>query len=302
LRDDPHPLFGHVSGKRSQFTKVPLGQVLQHFAEPDFMSEELPKFSALGFARMAPDLCNAKSAYKRSHVYSAFLLNVPKLLHDQGVNFNQNLYVWEDLEFNLRAHDIVKCFRFAMIKKPYSAGGCTSQIARSENPHIRAQMLEKLSPEEIAAQAMGGIIHGNGEHETAIVVAKRGKKKGSLAIVEFRDPAAEAATAAELLGRSVFELENDPALLADGAVCDEKGYLLRSYYKKYVAAFKDKERSCVELTSSTVNLRPGMRTGEEWPAGLRVAPHGARERGKRPGCRSVLERKTGSAGAFRDSF
>jgi len=267
---DPHSTFGNIPGKKAQFTNVPLGQVLEHFAEPDFMGQELPKFSALGFARFCPDLYQAKCGYRRGHVYSAFLLNVPKLLHEQGVNFNQDLYVWEDLEFNLRAHDVCKCFRFVMVKKPYTSGGCTSHIARSENPWVRAQMAAKFSPEQIAGEVLGEGALGSRVHETAIVVSKRSKKNGSLAIVEVRDPAADAAAEAELIGRSVFELERDPALQIEGAVCDEKGMLLRSFYKKFIPAFKDKERSCLELTTGTVNLRPGMRKGEEWPDALRV--------------------------------
>jgi len=142
-----------------------------------------------------------------------------------------------------------------------------SHIARSDNPHVRAGSLAKLSPEQIVAEVVDGV-WGSGAPEGAIVVSKRNKK--GLAIVESADPVADAAAAAELLGRSVFDLENDPTLQAEGAVTDEKGMLLRGYYRKFREAFKDKERSCVELTTGTVNRRPGMRAGEEWPDGLRI--------------------------------
>jgi hypothetical protein len=269
LAEDTHSMFGLAPGKKAQFTNVSLAQVLEHFADQNFLEQELPKFSALGFGRFAPELYTAKCAYRRGHIYSAFLLNVRKVLHEQGVNFNPNLFVWEDLDFNLRANDICKCFRFVMIKKPYTSGGCTEHIARTENPHVRAGMLAKLSPAEIASEALGAESGGSAVTESAIVVSKRSKRKSSLAIVESADPAADAAAAAELLRRSVYELENDPSLKPEGAICDEKGLLLRSYYKKFREAFKDKERRCTELKTGTVNRRPGMRNGEEWPTGLR---------------------------------
>jgi hypothetical protein len=267
LVDDPHSMFGLSPGKKAQFTNIPLGQVLEHFADNEFMAKELQQFSVLGFARFCPDLYRAKCAYRRGHVYSAFLLNVPKLLHDQCINFNENLFIWEDLEFNLRAHDVCKCFRFVMIKKPYHFGGCTRQIARTENPYVRAGNLSKLTPEQIASEALGSASSSSIVQERSIVVSKKSKRKGSLAIVEV---AGADADAVDLLGRSVYDLENDPALQADGAVCDEKGYLLREYYKKFREAFKEKERSRIDLISSTVNRRPGMRDGEEWPSSMRV--------------------------------
>lgn len=266
LIGDQHSLFGHVPGKKAQFANVPLGQVLEHFAEPTFLSEEMPKCSVLGFGRFSPDLYRAKCAYRRGHVYSAFLLNVPKVLHEHGMNFNENLFVWEDLDFNLRVNDVCKCFRFVMIKKPYSSGGCSSHIARTENPYVRAPMLAKFSPEEIASEVMDNKSLGYGVQKSRITVSKR-SKKGVHGVVETE---ADDTAKEELKERSVYELENDPSLQAEGAVLDEKGRLLRSYYKRFVEPFAEKERNCVQLTTGTVNLRPGMREKEDWPDCLRV--------------------------------
>merc|ERR1712139_659253 len=153
-----------------------------------------------------------------------------------------------------------------MGKKPYTFGGCTSHIARSENPYVRAQnVYAKLSPEQIAAEALGEV-SAPSSSSRAIVVAKNAKRKASAALVENADDEQDAA---ELLGRSVFELENDPSLQAEGAVCNESGMLDRCYYKSFREAFKENERTCMDIVTDTPNRR-GMRNGEELPGRLRV--------------------------------
>ena len=57
----------------------------------------------------------------------------------QGVQFKEQVFIWEDLDFNVRAtneHSIVlcKCYRFGMYKKPMGSG-CGDYVAR---PEVRA--------------------------------------------------------------------------------------------------------------------------------------------------------------------
>lgn len=265
LVQDPHPMFGHVAGKKARFTpRMPLARVLEHFATSDFLSE-FSKFSVLGFARLAPESFRTKCAYKRGHVYSAFLVNVERVLHEQGINFNENLFIWEDLDFNLRVKDVCKCFRFAMIKKPYDAGGCSNQIARGENPYVRA-LQAKFTPEEIATEAVERQSLG---YDVRKKLAPPKHKRSKKAAGNGDDEATED-NSAELMGRSVFELEADVAFQPEGAILDENGRLLSKYYTRFIEAFKDKERSCWEPTCGTVNRTPGMRRNEEWPEGLRI--------------------------------
>merc|ERR1719253_831425 len=111
---------------------MPFGRILEHLANPAFSEGELRKFSVVGFSRSMT--YNASAAYRRAHVYSAFLLNVRRLLWEQRINFRQDLFIWEDLELHCRAVDVVKCQRFAMRKQQYQTGGCSQHVARSANP------------------------------------------------------------------------------------------------------------------------------------------------------------------------
>lgn len=133
LADDDHSLFGKAPGSQAQFSHVPLGRVLEHLAEPRFLAGELRKLSVLGFPRFLNP--TSRIAYRRSHVYSAFLLNVRRLLCKQSVNFRQDVFVWEDIEFNARAVDVCKCHRFVMLKRQFCTGGCSQHVARSARPY-----------------------------------------------------------------------------------------------------------------------------------------------------------------------
>mmetsp|Transcript_12649 Transcript_12649/g.20962 ORF Transcript_12649/g.20962 Transcript_12649/m.20962 type:complete len:1546 (+) Transcript_12649:83-4720(+) len=265
LVNDPHSVFGHVAGKKAQFRPISLASVLEHFAAPDFLSE-FSKFSVLGFPRFSPELYRTRCAYRRQHVYSAFLVNVNRVLHEQGMNFKETSFIWEDVDFNARVKDVCKCFRFVMIKKPYNHGGCTEHIARCENPIVRAPLFAKFSPAEIAVEALERNSLGYQVPKKPVPLPKKSKK---VAVKAEIDSEQDGAAAAELLGRSVFELEADAALQPEGAVCNENGILVRSYYTRFIEAFREKERSCVDLTTGTVNRRPGMRQNEEWPPGFR---------------------------------
>lgn len=280
LVKDSHNLFGPAPGPKAQFTRIALGQVLQSFASPHFPTEEFEKFSMIGFARMCPEMYLAARPHRRAHVYSAFILNVKKVFREQRLNFREDLFIWEDVEFTQRVHNVCKSFRFTMVKKPYNSGGCSSCIARSENPIVRAVVKEeKLSADQIAAEAMhesslGISARGSVQQQAA---AKRGPKRkhmrvkrkaGAVEEQETREP--DGPSAAELAGRSQFELESDPALQNEGAVCNSDGYLLRKYYTRFIQAFKDKERSRADPAAPTGRERPGMRSGEEIPEGVRM--------------------------------
>eukprot|EP00435_Cladocopium_sp_Y103_P040294 s738_g10.t4 len=95
-----------------------------------------------------------KAVLGRSHVYSAFLLNLVQV-EKQGLNFKQEIFVWEDLVFNLQAHDVVKSNRFAMVKQPFKTGGCSKMVARSANPFIRDPVMRKVHGGR-SAQVAGG--------------------------------------------------------------------------------------------------------------------------------------------------
>eukprot|EP00913_Durusdinium_trenchii_P019830 g18640.t1 len=167
LVDDAQCQFGHPSGSKAHCKIIPMARVMDYLVAPEFYKEEgypdsydtqtssrmqsklfegarQDGFGLFGFARLAPELLLARTAFSRSHVYSAFLLNISKVLKE-GLNYKQELFVWEDIFFNLQVHDVVKTNRFAMVKQPYKTGGC-SEMARAVN---------RLSAEELAAEVMG---------------------------------------------------------------------------------------------------------------------------------------------------
>mmetsp|Transcript_10995 Transcript_10995/g.19584 ORF Transcript_10995/g.19584 Transcript_10995/m.19584 type:complete len:1541 (+) Transcript_10995:50-4672(+) len=248
LVDDPHPQFGLEPGNKARFSALPMSSVLQHFAKPPFFAEELSKYVGIGFARACPELLSARRAYRRSHIYSALLLNV-KRMETENLNFKQDIFIWEDFLFNLRAHDVVKCQRFAMQKQPFKSGGCSEQVARTEKPIIRAEVIARLSPEQIAAEALG-----EAPRETEGRGRGRMKKKAKLAEI------------AEVAERPVptdpWQLEEDPALKPEGAVCDAKGNLLNSHYKRFIQAFKDAEKARADVAAPQGLKWPGVRKGE----------------------------------------
>lgn len=154
LVDDPDPLFDVPPGPLATFKPIPMAQVLQYLAEPSFMSEQMPQLVAMGFARCAPEMKRARRAFCRSHIYSAYLLNIRKV-HADELNFRQNLFIWEDFVFNIRAHDVVKCQRFAMMKRCFRSGGCSAQLAQTKKPFVRSSHITRMSGQEILAEALG---------------------------------------------------------------------------------------------------------------------------------------------------
>ncbi|CAE7632315.1 unnamed protein product [Symbiodinium necroappetens] len=132
LVEDTQSLFGvPPDSTRARFTPVPLARVMSYLAEPKFLTEDMPAFASFGFARMAPEFLAVRRAFCRAHVYSGYLLNISKI-EKERLNFKQEQFIWEDLVFNLDCHDVVRSNRFAMVKVPFSSGGCSAQLARSD--------------------------------------------------------------------------------------------------------------------------------------------------------------------------
>jgi len=252
LVDDQHCLFGSPSGPKAQFKPIPLTRVMEYLAEPEFLTEEMPKFVAFGFARLAPELMLSRRAFSRSHVYSAFLLNISKV-KEQELNFKQEIFVWEDLVFNLQAHDVVKSNRFAMYKQPFKTGGCSQMVARSANPFIRAHQITRQSGEQLVAETIGG--------EAPQVGGKRKRGRPSAAEKKMLEEIEAPKTAIV----DLLKLEEDPSLQAEGAVVDDNGALVNSYYKRFIQAFKDAEKARADVAAPTGLKRPGVRPGEEIP-------------------------------------
>ena len=145
LKNDPldHAVLQEMFGGRAEskqhtkagFSDLQLWHVLNHFQKPLFKSN-LQKFALLGFGRHNPLHTNISNAYKRSHVYSAVLLNL-SWLQQNDVWFNPHLFVWEDLEFNERVNSkggvICKCQRFTHGKRQFSSGGCTLYVVSADS-------------------------------------------------------------------------------------------------------------------------------------------------------------------------
>lgn len=146
-----------------------------------------------------------------------------------------------------------------MIKKKFTVGGCAQQVARCENPLSYIPLgFARLSPQAIVSATLGlepSIVESAG-------VENSKKHKKSLKV--DKDAAQERADAASALD-NLSRLEDHPALQLDGAVCDERGILKRSYYLGLVESFKARE-GAMALAG-----KPGFRKGEEEvPEGLRL--------------------------------
>lgn len=274
LAHDPHPLFGLTAKRRAQFTSVPLGRVLLHLSDADFLQTEFARLSLIGFARFRPEMIRARAAYKRSHVYSALLVNVNKVLHQDKVNYLQGLFVWEDLQLNSAVRDICKCYRFAMIKRQYSSGGCTQYKAHSENPVVYCPSTKKLSPDQIAAEALQQDSGTSASSRSDGQGLPRGRKKGKHGKGQSSNPEVDDKDSTEPLAvQDWFKLEDEPELSVDGAVCDENGRLVTAYYKRFIRAFKDREQAIAAASDPAAPQRllpSGMRRGETVPYAVRI--------------------------------
>jgi len=279
LVNDPCPLFDRMPGSRAQLSIISLGMLMEHFAVPHFLEHEMANLSALGFARYSPHLFRAKAAYIRAHVYSAYLLNVERVVQQQGISFDPRLFIWEDLEFNLRARDVCKCIRFCMLKRVYSQGGCSEWVAHSENPLKRVHMLPRLSPEHIVHEALcrasGSEVEGGGEgscktHEPKLTRRGRGHALKYVKTEEGGDDVRSLASQ-PVPPIDIFEVESDPVFTVRGAICDERGILSTKFYRTFIQAFKELEQTrAVDVAAPRCEVKrpPGMRRDETLLPGL----------------------------------
>jgi len=116
---------------------------------------------------------------------------------------------------------------------------------------VRAQVYEKLSPEQIVAETLGEAPRdeqGQGGRGRG-----RPNKKAKLEAPVPED---------RPVPSDPWQLEEDPALMPEGAVCDAKGALLNSYYKRFIQAFKDAEKARADVAAPTGLKWPGVRKGE----------------------------------------
>eukprot|EP00435_Cladocopium_sp_Y103_P034215 s738_g8.t2 len=77
LVEDQHCLFGSPSGSKAQFKQIPMTRVMEYLAEPEFLAQEMSKFVAFGFARLAPELMLSRRAFcPVSHTFNVFRVHV----------------------------------------------------------------------------------------------------------------------------------------------------------------------------------------------------------------------------------
>jgi hypothetical protein len=100
--------------------------------EPKFSNPNgngLIKFGTIGFHCRGMPIAS-KNAYSRAHTNSTYILNLRAL---RDVEFNKSVFMWEDLDFNVRAnnqHGIVtcRCYRFQQVNVTMKSGGCSDGV------------------------------------------------------------------------------------------------------------------------------------------------------------------------------
>ena len=88
-RTDPnvHPMWTVPAVRnKTEYVDTFLEEILWHFQNPKFVETDLTKIAVLGFKRLNYTQQHLVHVYKRTHVYSALILNV-KLLKDKAVRF-----------------------------------------------------------------------------------------------------------------------------------------------------------------------------------------------------------------------
>jgi hypothetical protein len=130
--------FKAADPERRQTSDVRQVTVLQHFQTH---ADTLRDFAMVGFGKFRPKGANTV-AYRKSHVYSVYLLNLSKLRH---VEYDPRHWVMEDIWFNrlvAQAQDpdrpdkklvICKCQRW-QFHKPMQTGGCDEGVVPALGP------------------------------------------------------------------------------------------------------------------------------------------------------------------------
>jgi hypothetical protein len=140
LPNDPEPQFGQEPTQKMQWQEVSLAKVLLYLQDKDFADRH--KFAAIGFHRKGFGLI--KTAYARAHIYSAVLLNLDVLKKAQ-VEFDPELKIWEDLDFNRRASEkqlvLCKCRRFQQVVESFARGGCSNTVAKGAGVMVKCTVV-----------------------------------------------------------------------------------------------------------------------------------------------------------------
>eukprot|EP00434_Breviolum_minutum_P012483 symbB.v1.2.010998.t1/scaffold687.1/size172701/4 len=116
-----------------------------------------------------------------------------------------------------------------------------------------AHQITRQSGEQLVAETIGG--------EAPQVGGKRKRGRPSAAEKKMLEEVEAPKTAIV----DLLKLEEDPSLQAEGAVVDDNGALVNSYYKRFIQAFKDAEKARADVAAPTGLKRPGVRPGEEIP-------------------------------------
>lgn len=94
-----YPLERFQNGSAGQKRDIPLCEVLVHYQADEFR-DELLKFGMIGFDRLGRREVEIVHPFARRHVYKAVIFNLDVI--SAPTNYKERVYVWEDLEFNLR--------------------------------------------------------------------------------------------------------------------------------------------------------------------------------------------------------
>ncbi|XP_052009134.1 protein GREB1-like [Xyrauchen texanus] len=137
LADDSCVMWNSVdvnpkSGTEGTERNVSLKQVLQHMeSSPDITQYGLcgmRKWSSQGFG-----VGRQKEPFSRGHLHDFLLLNVDLT---QNVQYNQNLFTCDDVDFNLRVHSagllICRFNNFSVMKKQIAIGGYGTFIIKTK--------------------------------------------------------------------------------------------------------------------------------------------------------------------------
>jgi len=96
---------------------LPLAEVLRFFQMDEFV-DELHKFGIIGFDRYGRRPVDVVYPYARRHVYKAIIINLNVI---GEATYREKVFVWEDLEFNLRVSG-----------RERKAGGGSKDIPKAE--------------------------------------------------------------------------------------------------------------------------------------------------------------------------
>eukprot|EP00742_Colponemidia_sp_Colp-10_P010277 GILJ01011283.1.p1 GENE.GILJ01011283.1~~GILJ01011283.1.p1 ORF type:complete len:1247 (+),score=156.46 GILJ01011283.1:102-3743(+) len=129
LIKDPLPADGHPAPTNlTRERSCSLYDVLHHMEQDPGRDA----FALLGLHRWNArrNLCNA---YARCHLFSFLCLN---LAMTADVEFDEEKFLWEDIDFNIRAsaqHQVLcKYYRFAVVKRCLLEGGCSAYLRRNQ--------------------------------------------------------------------------------------------------------------------------------------------------------------------------